>query len=92
MAATPNYNWSYPTVNADADAWGSVLNAALIAADASLFAVEGAAPKKANNLSDMNAALCRTNIGLGTAATVNITVSASPPSGSGNPRDVWIMI
>lgn len=82
MAVTPNYSWAYPTVNADADAWGTILNAALIAADASLKTVDDktvAAALKANNLSDLaNAGTARTNLGLGTAATQAASSSGHP--------------
>lgn len=39
MASTANYAWVKPTVDADEDAWGTILNTALDAADASLKAV-----------------------------------------------------
>lgn len=51
-ATTPNYGWSYPTVNADADTWGTTLNATVVAidgqvktnADAAAAAVAGLMP------------------------------------------------
>jgi hypothetical protein len=36
MATTTNYGWTKPTVSGDTGAWGTILNAALDAADASL--------------------------------------------------------
>lgn len=36
MATTTNYSWTKPTVGGDTGAWGTILNAALDAADASL--------------------------------------------------------
>lgn len=36
MATTTNYGWTKPTVGGDTGAWGTILNAALDAADASL--------------------------------------------------------
>lgn len=92
MAATTNYSWTYPTVNANADTWGSILNTAIIAIDASLHTVDVGGCKVANNLSDVTAATARTNLGLGTGATRNITVSSSDPSGSGNAGDLWVKI
>lgn len=81
MADTPNYSWAYPTVNADADTWGTILNNMAIAIDASLKTVDdsvAAKLAKASNLSDLaSASTARTNLGLGTAA-----VAAA--SGSGN--------
>lgn len=44
MAQTINYSWTYPTVGADLDTWGGILNAAFVAADASL--------KTVNNIAD----------------------------------------
>ncbi len=38
-STTTNYGWAYPTVNADADTWGTTLNNAIIAVDAALKAV-----------------------------------------------------
>jgi hypothetical protein len=44
----------------------------------------------ANNLSDLsNAATARTNLGLKSGATTNITVNSSAPSG-GSDGDIWI--
>lgn len=81
MGTTTNYGWTYPTVNADADTWGTILNDMAIAIDASLKTVDDAtdaAALKANNLSDLaNAGTARTNLGLGTAAVATA-------SGSGN--------
>lgn len=74
MGTTTNYSWTYPTVNADADAWGTILNNMAIAIDASLFTVDGktsAAALKANNLSDLaSASTARTNLGLGSSSTL----------------------
>lgn len=35
-ATTVNYGWAYPTVNADADTWGTTLNNAIIAIDSTV--------------------------------------------------------
>lgn len=43
MAATVNYSWTYPTVGADLDTWGGILNQAFIDADADLKAVDDVA-------------------------------------------------
>jgi len=71
-ATTPNYGWAYPTVNADADTWGTTLNNAIIAIDASLKTVDDGLAARlaaASNLSDLaDAGTARTNLGLGTAA------------------------
>ena len=79
MGTTPNYGWIYPTVNADADTWGTKLNTMAIAIDASLKTVDtatGGAALKTNNLSDLaSASTARTNLGLGTAATQNTSLS-----------------
>ena len=47
MGTTTNYSWTYPTVNADADAWGTILNNMAIAIDASLKTVDNATAGKA---------------------------------------------
>jgi hypothetical protein len=36
MATTTNYSWTIPTVGGDTGAWGTIVNAAFVAADASL--------------------------------------------------------
>lgn len=43
MAATINFSWTYPTVGADLDTWGGVLNQAFIDIDADLWTVKGTA-------------------------------------------------
>ena len=69
-STTTNYGWSYPTVNADANTWGTTLNNTVIAIDAQMHGNEGAACQAANNLSDLaSAATARSNLGLGSAAT-----------------------
>lgn len=40
MATTPNYGWTVPTVGGDSGAWGTILNTAFNAADASLKTIE----------------------------------------------------
>jgi len=45
-----------------------------------------------NNLSEGNATTMRTNLGLKNGAITTITVSSSPPSGSGTAGDIWIQI
>lgn len=81
MATTPNYGWTYPTVGANADTWGTILNTMAIAIDASLKTVDDGLAARllaSNNLSDLaNAATARTNLGLGTAATHPSTDFAS---------------
>lgn len=73
MGTTPNYGWTYPTVNADADTWGTKLNNMAIAIDASLKTVDNGLAARlvaANNLSDLSSAsTARTNLGLGTIST-----------------------
>lgn len=82
MGTTTNYGWTYPTVNADADTWGTILNTMAIAIDASLKTVDtatSAAALKANNLSDLaDKPTARTNLGLGTAAVANVSDAGSP--------------
>lgn len=77
MGTTPNYAWVYPTVNASADTWGTILNDMAIAIDASLKTVDDGLAARlaaANNLSDLaNAGTARTNLGLGTAAVAAAT-------------------
>jgi len=81
-STTTNYGWAYPTVNADADTWGTTLNNAIIAVDAALKAIEIAAPKKASNLGDLNnAGIARTNLGLGSAATQASTAFVAAGAG-----------
>lgn len=48
MGTTANYGWTYPTVNADADTWGTKLNNMAIAIDAQMFTNAGLAAPKAN--------------------------------------------
>lgn len=43
MAATTNYSWTYPTVGADLDTWGGILNTAFIDIDADLKTVDNLA-------------------------------------------------
>jgi len=38
-STTTNYGWAYPTVNADADTWGTTLNNAIIAIDSTVKSV-----------------------------------------------------
>lgn len=69
-STTTNYGWSYPTVNADSDTWGTTVNATIIAIDGQMKTNATAACQTAHNLSDLaNAGTARTNLGLGTAAT-----------------------
>lgn len=105
MADTTNYGWHKPTVNGDGDAWGTKVNAALDAADASLKTVStadlaaaaaaqttaNAACVKANNLSDVSdASAARGHLGIGSMATRNVTISTSDPSGTPADGDIWI--
>lgn len=77
MGTTPNYGWTYPTVNADADTWGTKLNTMAIAIDASLKTVDNGLSARlaaASNLSDLaNAGTARTNLGLGQAAVKSVS-------------------
>ena len=81
MGTTTNYGWTYPTVNADADTWGTKLNYMAIAIDASLKTVDtatGNAALKANNLSDLaSTATARTNLGLGVSALCTTSTGGS---------------
>lgn len=43
MADTLNFSWTYPTVGADLDTWGGVLNQAFIDIDADVWAIKGTA-------------------------------------------------
>lgn len=80
MTTTPNFGWTLPAINADADTWGTELNANLSAQDTQVKTISDAATGaataaaaalvKTNNLSDLaSASTARTNLGLGTAAT-----------------------
>lgn len=76
-ATTLNYGWPYPTVNADADTWGTTWNATVNLIDANLKVVDNAtaaAAQRASNLSDLaSAGAARTNLGLGTAALAAVS-------------------
>ena len=49
--------------------------------------------QQANNLSDVNASDARSNLGLGSAATRDVTVSTSiPSSGTGSDGDLWFVV
>jgi len=75
MATTTNYNWTIPTVGGDTNNWGTILNTTIGSIDTNLNTVSTtatAAAVKSNNLSDLtSAATARTNLGLGTMATLN---------------------
>jgi hypothetical protein len=43
MGTTTNYGWAYPTVNADADTWGTTINATIQAVDTQVKAVSDVA-------------------------------------------------
>jgi len=92
-ATTTNLGLTKPTVGADSNAWGGILNTDLDQIDA-LWATLGNTPfgtaagkalaffaQAANNLSDLtNATTARTNLGLGTSATQNTgTAGAAVP-------------
>ncbi|MGH6828662.1 MAG: hypothetical protein ACREFW_07105 [Rhizomicrobium sp.] len=78
-STTPNYGWSYPTVNADANSWGTTLNATFVAIDGQMKTNALAACQTANSLSDIaSAAAARTNLGLGSAATQAVTAFLQP--------------
>lgn len=62
-STTTNYNWAYPTVNADADTWGTTLNNAIIAIDAQV-------KSNANSAQPTNAALTGISLLAGTAGTI----------------------
>lgn len=90
MTTTPNYSWTLPTINADADTWGAELNSNLTAQDTQVKAISdvanaasttaGAALTKSANLSDLvSATTARTNLGLGLAAIKGVTVSNGFP-------------
>lgn len=50
MATTTNFGWTKPTVGGDSDTWGTVLNNAIDAVDAELFAISPASPGTINNM------------------------------------------
>ena len=78
-STTTNYGWAYPTVNADANTWGTTLNSAIIAIDAQMHTNAVAACQAANNLSDLaSASTARTNLGLGAAATQALSAFLQP--------------
>lgn len=87
-STTPNYGWAYPTVNADADTWGTTLNAALIAADATVKAnADTAAAAVAGKMPVNNATATGTftgpdagtwsSVGLATIAKLGVGMTAS---------------
>ena len=81
-STTANYGWAYPTVNADANTWGSTLNAAIIAIDAQMYALATATLRQTNNLSDLSSiATARSHLGLGSAALANASDNAGTVAG-----------
>lgn len=71
--STPNYGLTLPEIGASADNWGDKLNDNFTDIDTAVFACT----RKANNLSDLaSAATSRTNLGLGTLATLSAVNNA----------------
>jgi hypothetical protein len=68
-STTTNYGWAYPTVNADADTWGTTLNNAIIAIDAQVHS-------NAASAQPVNAALTGIAGLAGTASTIPYFASA----------------
>lgn len=95
MTTTPNYGWTLPAINADADTWGTELNSNLSSQDTQVKAISDAAAAaattanaalvKTNNLSDIpSASTARTNLGLGTAATAAASAAGTLVALSGS--------
>lgn len=86
MTTTPNFGWTLPVVNADADTWGAELNANLTSQDTQLKTISdtasaastaaGAALAKSANLSDLSSpSAARANLGVsptGADSTYNV--------------------
>lgn len=74
---TSHYGFILPEVGGSADTWGTKLNGNWNAVDGALDGLNGAAAKKAANLSDLaSAGAARANLGLGEAATKSVGVAA----------------
>lgn len=91
-SATPSSNSNINGINIAEGCNASGINDAIrqLMADIATYVAQ-VFLSASNNLSELTAtaATARTNLGLGTAATANITVSASTPSGGAN-GDIWI--
>jgi hypothetical protein len=76
-STTTHYGFTLPEVGGSADTLGTKLNQNWTDLDADLNGLNGAKLARASNLSDLaNAAMARTNLGLGGAAVLNVGATA----------------
>lgn len=75
--STTTYGWVYPTVGADADAWGTTLNTTIIAVDSVVSGVASSLSNTKTSLSQVSSSLSSTNSSLTNVSTSTANVTSS---------------